>query len=134
MGQKWKFAWVLMQLRHGRGDILRRQQGVKTLTQHLHGMEDVIQCCSVFGGVRQVSIRVSRHPPIVSPQVQGAVIAAHEDLALFPRLLVVFPTLHLVYGAGVIVGLLRPRYRNRVRSSEGIEIRRVKAFGERLKP
>jgi len=57
---------------------------------------------------------------------------AGRDLRLLPRLLLVFPTLHLVYGAGVIRGLLKPRYRSGTRSAEGIEVRRVKAFGERL--
>lgn len=58
---------------------------------------------------------------------------SRRDLSLLPRLLLVFPTLHLVYGAGVIAGLAKPRYRSGARSGEGIEIRRVKAFGEPLK-
>ena len=56
-----------------------------------------------------------------------------RDPALLPRLLLVFPTLHLVYGAGVIHGLLRPRYRRGPRPAGGIEVRRVKAFGEAIK-
>ena len=56
-----------------------------------------------------------------------------RDLALLPRLLLVFPTLHLVYGAGVLAGLLRPRYRSASPSTEGIEVRRVKGFEEELK-
>ena len=53
-----------------------------------------------------------------------------RDPALAPRLLLVFPALHLCYGAGVIRGLLRPRYLGEARSAQGIEVRRVKAFGE----
>jgi len=52
-----------------------------------------------------------------------------RDPALFPRLLLVFPTLHLAYGAGVIAGLLRPRYRSGPRCEKGIEVRCVKGFG-----
>ena len=55
-----------------------------------------------------------------------------RDPALVPRLLLVFPALHLVYGAGVIGGLLRPRYLRQARSAQGIEVRRVKAFGEAI--
>lgn len=55
-----------------------------------------------------------------------------RDPALLPRLLLVYPTLHLAYGAGVIRGLLRPRYRGGPRSAEGIEVRRVKEFGEAI--
>ena len=56
-----------------------------------------------------------------------------RDPALLPRLLLVFPTLHLVYGAGVVVGLLRPRYRSASPGTEGIEVKRVKGFDEELK-
>jgi cellulose synthase/poly-beta-1,6-N-acetylglucosamine synthase-like glycosyltransferase len=56
------------------------------------------------------------------------------DLSLLPRLLAVFPALHLVYGAGVVRGLLTPRYRKGARETGEIEVRRVKAFGETLKP
>lgn len=69
---------------------------------------------------------------ICAASVAGAV--AGRDAALLPRLLLVFPTLHLVYGAGVLVGLVRPRYRGAPRGAEGIEVKRVKAFGERLVP
>ena len=58
---------------------------------------------------------------------------SRRDPALLPRLLLVFPTLHLAYGAGVIGGLLRPRYRSGPRRTEGIEVRRAKDFGESMK-
>jgi succinoglycan biosynthesis protein ExoA len=67
---------------------------------------------------------------MVCASIAGAI--AGRDVTLLPRLLLIFPTLHLVYGAGVIVGLVKPRFRRGERSAEGIEIRRVKAFGERL--
>ena len=51
-----------------------------------------------------------------------------RDAGLLPRLLLIFPTLHLVYGAGVIYGLVRPRYRDRTESGGEIEVRRVKGF------
>ncbi len=50
--------------------------------------------------------------------------------ALLPRLLLVFPTLHLAYGAGMLRGLSRPRFKKGARGAAGIEVRRVKAFGE----
>lgn len=51
-----------------------------------------------------------------------------KDIALFPWLLLVYPTLHLVYGAGVIRGLLSPRYRGGRQTHWEVEVRRVKAF------
>jgi len=51
-----------------------------------------------------------------------------RDPRLLPRLLLVFPTLHLVYGAGVIFGLVRPRFREAAKSDGEIEVRRVKGF------
>ena len=68
---------------------------------------------------------------IVCASILGAFTG--RDVSLFPRLLLVFPTLHLVYGAGVICGLLRPRFRGRVGSTEGIELRRVKGFGAEMR-
>jgi len=68
---------------------------------------------------------------VAAASVSGTI--SGRDLALLPRLLLVFPTLHLVYGAGVIAGLLRPRYRSGPRSADGIEVRRVKGFGEAIK-
>ena len=69
---------------------------------------------------------------VASASLLGALSA--RDLALFPRLLLVFPTLHLVYGAGVLRGLFRQRYRGAPSGAEAIEVRRVKAFGEALQP
>lgn len=58
---------------------------------------------------------------------------AGRDLRLLPRLLLVYPTLHLVYGAGTIVGLFRPRFRRTgLCDTAGVEVKRVKAFGEVL--
>lgn len=48
---------------------------------------------------------------------------------LAPRLLAAFPTFHLCYGAGVLVGLAFPRYR-RPRESGEVTVRRAKRFGE----
>ncbi|HEY5512657.1 MAG TPA: glycosyltransferase family 2 protein [Geomonas sp.] len=53
-----------------------------------------------------------------------------RDWSLAPRLFLIFPTLHLAYGAGTIRGLLRPRFRGGVRPAEGIEVSRVKGFGD----
>jgi succinoglycan biosynthesis protein ExoA len=50
------------------------------------------------------------------------------EWSLAPRLFFVFPTLHLVYGAGTIRGLLRPRFRSGTRDAGGIEVTRVKGF------
>jgi succinoglycan biosynthesis protein ExoA len=61
-----------------------------------------------------------------------AAAASARSWPLLPRLLLLFPTLHYCYGAGVIAGLARPRYREGVRSAEGIEVRRVKDFGEEM--
>jgi succinoglycan biosynthesis protein ExoA len=60
----------------------------------------------------------------------GAVKA--RDLRVLPWLLLVYPTLHLVYGAGTISGLLRPRFRRAGARQAEVEVRRVKAFGEEL--
>ncbi len=48
-----------------------------------------------------------------------------RDAALFPRLLIVYPTLHLVYGAGVLRGLISPRYRGGKQTHWEVEIRRI---------
>lgn len=67
---------------------------------------------------------------MLAASLQGALGA--RDLTLLPRLLVLFPALHLLYGVGVVWGLVRPRFKGAPRSTDGIEIRRVKAFGEPL--
>lgn len=64
---------------------------------------------------------------VVAASVSGTV--SGRDVALFPRLLLVFPTLHLVYGAGVLCGLMKPRYRGGAKTHWDVEVRRVKAFG-----
>lgn len=51
-----------------------------------------------------------------------------RDWRLFPWLLLVFPTLHLAYGAGTVSGLARPRFRQRSCDESSIEVRRVKPF------
>ncbi|WP_026842146.1 glycosyltransferase family 2 protein [Citrifermentans bremense] len=63
---------------------------------------------------------------VAAASVAGSI--AGRDLALLPRLLLVFPTLHLVYGAGVLRGLARPRYRGGKQTHWEVEIRRVKGF------
>jgi succinoglycan biosynthesis protein ExoA len=60
----------------------------------------------------------------------GAYCAREWSLA--PRLLLVLPTLHLVYGAGTIWGLTRPRFRRRPSAAGGIEVTTVKGFGAAL--
>lgn len=65
---------------------------------------------------------------VLLASLQGTVTG--KDVALFPRLLLVYPTLHLVYGAGVIRGLISPRYRGGRQTHWDVEIRRVNAFGE----
>ena len=67
---------------------------------------------------------------VAGASLLGAV--AGRDWRLAPWLLLVYPTLHLVYGAGVICGLARPRFRGRVNDAAGIEVRRVKPFGAAL--
>lgn len=65
---------------------------------------------------------------VAAASVAGSI--SGRDLALLPRLLLVFPTLHLVYGAGVLRGLTRPRYRGGRQTHWEVEVRRVKAFSE----
>jgi succinoglycan biosynthesis protein ExoA len=55
-----------------------------------------------------------------------------QDLALLPWLLLVYPTLHLAYGAGTLAGLARPRFRRVLCETAAIEVRRVKEFGQAL--
>ena len=70
---------------------------------------------------------------VAGASLQGALGA--RDWRLLPRLLLVYPTLHLVYGAGAICGLLRPRFRRAgVADAAGIEVKRVKEFGQALSP
>jgi succinoglycan biosynthesis protein ExoA len=67
--------------------------------------------------------------------VAGAALAggvAGRDGRLVPWLLLVYPTLHLVYGAGTISGLARPRFRRVSCDAAGIEVKRVKEFGQVL--
>ncbi|MBJ6802458.1 glycosyltransferase family 2 protein [Geomonas propionica] len=63
---------------------------------------------------------------VVLASLQGSLVG--KDAALFPWLLLVYPTLHLVYGAGVIRGLIRPRYRGGKQTHWDVEVRRVKTF------
>jgi succinoglycan biosynthesis protein ExoA len=67
---------------------------------------------------------------IAGASLAGAV--SGRDPALLPRLLLIFPTLHLAYGAGMLRGLFRPRFKGAPRSAQGIEVKRVKGFGENL--
>ncbi|RNC72800.1 MAG: glycosyltransferase [Desulfuromonadales bacterium] len=48
----------------------------------------------------------------------------------FPLLLVLFPALHLSYGAGLLKGLVVPRYARNRGGGEQVTIRTVKAMGE----
>lgn len=63
---------------------------------------------------------------VVGSSLIGA--GAGKDLRLLPRLLVVFPTLHLVYGFGVLWGLIRPRFRANRPIDAQVEVRRIKGF------
>ena len=65
---------------------------------------------------------------VLLASLQGALCG--KEPALFTRLLLVYPTLHLVYGAGVIRGLISPRYRGGRQTHWEVEVRRVKPFGE----
>lgn len=67
---------------------------------------------------------------VLAASVAGTVSAKDPRLLLW--LLLVYPTLHLVYGAGVLRGLAKPRYRGGKQTHWDVEVRRVKAFGERL--
>ncbi|ABQ27985.1 glycosyltransferase family 2 protein [Geotalea uraniireducens] len=51
---------------------------------------------------------------------------------LVPRLLCVFPALHLAYGAGMIRGLISPRFRKSRPVADGVTVMRVKEFGQPL--
>jgi hypothetical protein len=50
--------------------------------------------------------------------------------ACIARLLAVFPALHLSYGAGVLAGLARPRFRTAPAQSPEVTIRQVKEMGK----
>ena len=45
--------------------------------------------------------------------------------ALFPRLVLLLPTLHLAYGAGMIRGMVSPRYRHNQLRSDEVVLRRI---------
>jgi cellulose synthase/poly-beta-1,6-N-acetylglucosamine synthase-like glycosyltransferase len=51
--------------------------------------------------------------------------AFHRIPALMPLLLITIPTLHLAYGAGMIFGLLRPRFNKMTNSPSEVTLRRV---------
>lgn len=67
---------------------------------------------------------------LIVAAASAAGTVAGRDAALLPRLLLVFPTLHLVYGAGVLRGLARPRYRGGKQTHWEVEVRRVKPFAD----
>lgn len=54
---------------------------------------------------------------VVADLISSILIARRKGWKLFPRLLVIFPTLHLSYGLGFLVGLLK--FSNRWRDREG---------------
>ncbi|WP_136524733.1 glycosyltransferase [Geomonas ferrireducens] len=60
---------------------------------------------------------------VLAASIKGAFDG--RDAALFPRLLLVYPTLHLVYGAGVLRGLISPRYRGGQQTHWEVEIQRL---------
>ncbi|HEY6837863.1 MAG TPA: hypothetical protein VI389_03890, partial [Geobacteraceae bacterium] len=49
---------------------------------------------------------------------------------LAPRLLAIFPALHLAYGAGLIAGFISPRFRRERMAGGDVSIRVVKKLGE----
>lgn len=53
-------------------------------------------------------------------------------VTLIPRLLCVFPALHLAYGAGMIRGLVSPRFKKFGQVADGVAVKRVKEFGQPL--
>lgn len=64
--------------------------------------------------------------------VCGASLAgarAAGQLALAFRLLYIYPTLHLAYGAGVLRGIFLPRFRKKDRPEPEVEVVTVKAHG-----
>jgi hypothetical protein len=52
--------------------------------------------------------------------------------SLLPRLLLIFPALHLAYGAGVLMGAISPRFKKTGPEMETVTITRVKEFGPAL--
>ena len=56
-----------------------------------------------------------------------------RDWRLVPWLLLIYPTLHLVYGAGTVSGLTWPRFRRGVAGAGSIDVKRVKEFGAALR-
>ena len=52
-----------------------------------------------------------------------------REFGLGLRALLLIPLLHSVYGAGLVLGMLSPRYRSPARSNASVEVRRVKTLG-----
>lgn len=65
---------------------------------------------------------------VVAAAVLAGVAESGRPL-LAVRLLPVFPTLHLAYGAGMLVGLAAPRYRNPGTGETAVTVRVVKEMG-----
>ncbi|UFS72691.1 glycosyltransferase [Geomonas sp. RF6] len=63
----------------------------------------------------------------------AAAVVSRGELALFWRLIGVFPTLHLLYGAGIWRGLFTPRFRKAAGEAPPVEVRTVKPFGAEIK-
>ncbi len=55
--------------------------------------------------------------------------ASSGRLWALPRLLLVFPALHLTYGAGMLLGLVAPRFRNKAPNPGEVTLIRVKEPG-----
>jgi cellulose synthase/poly-beta-1,6-N-acetylglucosamine synthase-like glycosyltransferase len=73
--------------------------------------------------------------PLLGYLLAAVVFAVREsrqggNLALFPRLLGVFPALHLLYGAGVLWGMVSPRYKKSSQKAHDVVLTKLKQFGE----
>lgn len=63
----------------------------------------------------------------------AAALTSRGEWGLFWRLLGIFPTLHLLYGAGIWRGLFTPRFKKLAAAAPHVEVRVVKGFGEPIK-
>uniref|UniRef100_A0A831UD81 Glycosyltransferase n=1 Tax=Geobacter metallireducens TaxID=28232 RepID=A0A831UD81_GEOME len=83
---------------------------------------------SFLGGVWMIPLFVYLLAAIISSLVEGV---KSNDVRVSLLLPLVYPLLHLSYGAGLILGLISPRFRGRGAGDDAVTVRVVKSLEDR---